>query len=162
MANILALMVIVAMGYLIMGVISRKKEELADKELRHQEQFLKETQSLLKPQLPTFDTNYRTAVIEYLTAQGYKLSEHARTHGIDLIGLKEKELLLVRCENEMKEIKVVDLKLFIADCTVYIDHNPMLGGRSSVRLYATNRPITEEGHAYARENPDSVRLLEEV
>jgi len=54
------------------------------------------------------------------------------------------------------------LQMFIADCTTYIDKNPMLRGRSCVRFYATNRPFTEEAMIYVRENPASVHLMDEI
>lgn len=175
MANLITLLVIIAAGYWIMMIVSRKKQELADKELRQKEQFLKESQSILKTEAPSFtasiqseiiqpasNNNYSEKITQYFSAQGYIITDGIKTDGIDLIGVKEKELLLIRCESAIKEIKKIDLQIFIAECTVYIDNNPILKERSSVRVYATNRPITDEAQEYARNNSSSLRFLEEV
>jgi hypothetical protein len=157
-----------------MQLISRKQRELGEKELRQKEQFLKDTRALLKTEAPSFtapipseqiqllsNDNYRAKVAEYFTAQGYVLSDE-KAEGIDLVGEKEKELLLVRCESDLKEIKKIDLKMFIADCTVYIDTHPLLREKIPVRMYTTNRPITEEAREYVRNHLSSLRLAEEV
>ena len=175
MANLITLLVIIAAVYWIIMIISRKKQELADKELRQKEQFLKESQSILKNEAPSFsasiqsetiqpvqNNNYLTEITNYFTAQGYTITDGMKTDGIDLIGVKEKELLLIRCENTLKEIKKVDLQIFIAECTVYIDNNPMLAGRTMARVYATNRPITDEAQEYARNNALSLRFLDVI
>lgn len=174
MANFITLFIIIAVGYWIIMIVTRKKQELADKELRQKEQFLKESQSILKTEAPSFtapmrsetiqpaNNNYTKEITNYFTTQGYSITDGIKTDGIDLIGVKEKELLLIRCENTLKEIKKVDLQLFIAECTVYIDNNPMFAGRNGVRVYATNRPITEEALEYVRHYPSSLRLLEDL
>jgi hypothetical protein len=175
MANLITILVVIAAGYWIMMIVSRKKQELADKELRQKEQFLKESQSILKTEAPSFstpiqtetiqptsDNNYSEKVSQYFSTQGYIITDGIKTDGIALIGVKERELLLIQCESTLKEIKKIDLKIFIADCTVYIDNNPMLTGRSIVRVYATNRPITDEAQEYVRNNSSSLRFLEDI
>lgn len=175
MANLITLLVIIAAGYWIIMIVSRKKQELADKELRQKEQFLKESQLILKTEAPSFgaplqsetiqpvsNNNYSTEVTNHYSAQGYTVTDGVKADGIDLIGLKENELLLIRCESTLKDIKKIDLQIFIADCTVYIDNNPMLKGRLCTRVYATNRPITEDAQEYVRNNSSSLRFLEEV
>jgi hypothetical protein len=168
MTNMLALLLIVAIGYWVVTIISRKKRELEQKELQQAEQFLKETQALLKAEIPSpseenkSTTQYREKVAEHFQTDGYNITEVSKAEGIDLIGIKEKELILIRCEEALKEIKKVDIKLFIAECSVYVDNNPMFKGRSCSQIFATNRPITEEASLYLRENPSSVRLLEEL
>ncbi|MFY9143159.1 hypothetical protein [Sulfuricurvum sp.] len=173
MATFITVFVILAASYWIVMIISRKQKEVAEKELYQREQFLKETQSLLKTETPSYTVPLasemaQTAPVDYcaqvsknLSELGYTITKSSKAEGIDLIGLKEKELLLVRCESTLKEIRQSDLKGFIADCSVYIDNNPMLTGRSLVRCYATNRPITEEAQRYLREYPMSLRLFEE-
>ncbi|MDD2780167.1 hypothetical protein [Sulfuricurvum sp.] len=176
MANILTLIILAVIGYWAMMIISRKKRELADKELLHREQFLKETQSLLKMEAPvtvdiaeqsptlqpTSNTDFVQKVSDYFSAQGYSITQSPKAEGIDLIGVKEKELLLIRSDNVIKEVKKIDLQLFISECSVYIDNNPMLESRLLMRLYATNRPITEEAQRFVRENPVSLRLIEDI
>lgn len=175
MANILTLLIIGAIGYWVMIIIERKKRELEEKELLQKEQFIKETQSLLKMEVPlvvspaqepvvqpTINTTFRQKVIDSFSEQGYSMSESPKAEGIDLLGVKEKELLLIRCDNALKEVKKIDLQLFIAECSLYIDHNPMLKSRTLIRLYATDRPITDEAQHFVRENPASLRLIEEI
>lgn len=173
MINMLALTLLIAFGYWVFNTISRQKRELEQKELQQSEQFLKETQALLKTEAPSSYTSpiteenistsqYREKVTKHFEANGYNITEISKAEGIDLIGIKEKTLVLIRCEEKLKEIKKIDIKLFIADCSVYIDNNPMFEGRSSTRIFASNRPITEEVSLYLRNNPISVRLLEEI
>lgn len=176
MANILTLIILAAIGYWAMMIVSRKKRELADKEMLQKEQFLKETQSLLKMETPvsvvapaqsptlhpTSSTDFVQKVSDYFSAQGYSITKSPRAEGIDLIGVKERELLLIRSDNDIKEVKKIDLQLFIAECSVYIDNNPMLESRLLIRLYASNRPITEEAQKFVRENPASLRLIEDI
>lgn len=169
MVTFISLLIIIAIAYWIRMIISRKQRELAYKEHRQREQFLNESQSLLKSETPAISAktpsssneSYRVDVSRYWNIQGYTITESVKAEGIDLIGFKDKELLLVRCETALREVKKIDLQLFIADCTTYIDKNPMLRGRSCVRFYATNRPLTEEAAMYARENPASVHLMDE-
>ena len=118
MANILTLIILSAIGYWMVIIISRKKRELADKELLQREQFLKETQSLLKmetpiavdvatqpaTQYPTSNTDFIQKVSDYFSAQGYSITQLPKAEGIDLIGVKEKELLLIRSDNVIKEV----------------------------------------------------------
>lgn len=175
MVTFISLLIIVAIAYWIRMIISRKQKELADKEHRQREQFLNESQSLLKSETPSvsipvisekvpppLDESYRIDVTRYWNTQGYTLTESVKVEGIDLIGFKDKELLLIRCETALREVKKIDLQVFIADCSTYIDKNPMLQGRSCMRFYATNRPLTEEAAMYVRENPASVHLMEEI
>jgi hypothetical protein len=165
MINMLGLILLVVIGYWVVTIISRKKRELEQKELQQAEQFLKETQALLKEETaPLSEENtsthsYREKVAEHFQAEGYNITEVSKAEGIDLIGIKEKELILIRCEEKFKEIKKMDIKLFIAECSVYVDNNPMFKGRSCTRIFATHRPITEEVALYLRENPSSLQLF---
>lgn len=166
MTNLFALIIVITVTYLIMRIISRKKRELADKELQQREQFLKESKALLKrdgisenstviPQ--TFDQNYKLFVKEYFTAQGYITSELAEHEGIDLMGIKEKELIVVRCGKETDERGI---KEFIADCTLFIEKNPMLSNRSIKRIYTAPRPLTDPKILnFFHSNPQSIHLL---
>lgn len=175
MANLLSLLIIIVISYWVMMIISRKKRELADKELLQKERFLKETQSLLKTEVTSVTSflkpqmeqstpheNIMYKVSEYFITQGYSITEVSKAEGIDLIGVKEKELLLIHIENSLQEIKKLDLQLFIAKCSIYIDHNPMLKNRSLIRVYATNKPIMDEAQKFVRDNPASLRLMEEI
>lgn len=173
MVNILSLIFLIAIAFLIVKIISHKQRELLEKELQQKEQLLLEIQSLLKTEAPSSlntpasdknesPINYHTKVAEYFKTNGYNITEASKAEGIDLIGIKEKELLLVRCEEKLKEIKKIDIKLFIAECSVYVDNNPMFRGRSCMRYYVTNRPIVDEARHYLRENPLSIRILEDI
>lgn len=171
MGNLIGLIIIVAIGYWIITIVSRKKKELETKELLHKEYFLKETQSLLKTEASSYTTpsidnstieDYSKKISAYFTTQGYSITAVAKAEGITLLGLKEKELLVVHCETELKAIQKIDLQLFIAACTLYIDQNPIFKGRSLRRCFSTNRPISEEAQIFVRENPASLFLIEEI
>lgn len=171
MTNILTVLIIVAIIYWIKTIISRKQKELDDKELLHREQFLKESQSLLDTTVTKTDNENNTAPVqsdnnfvseisEYFKANGYVITESSKTEGIDLIGIKENELALIRCKSSLKEIKEAHLKEFIADCTIYTDKHPMLKNKEIRRYYATDRAVSDEGHAFLRNSPSSLSLVE--
>lgn len=171
MTNILAILIIAAIIYWIKTIISRKQKELDEKELLHREQFLKESQSLLnttvtktenenKTAPAPSDNNFIAQISEYFKSKGYVITESSKTEGIDLIGIKENELALIRCESSLKEVKEINFKEFIADCTVYTNTHPMLKHKEIRRYYATNRAVSEEGHAFARNHPSTLQLLE--
>lgn len=170
MTNILTILLIAAIIYWIKIIISRKKKELSEKELIHRKQFLKETQSLLET-IPnkavngtttpmTSNHTFMSRLNEYFTSKGFMITESSKTDGIDLIGIKENELALIRCENRLKEIKTENLKEFIADCTVYTDTHPILNDRKIRRYYATDRTITQEGYTFVRNHPSILILVE--
>lgn len=166
MANLFALIIVVTVAYLIMRIISQKKRELADKEELQREQFLQESKALLKREnipemstLPaqTFHQNYKSFVNRYFTAQGYIISEYAGLEGIDFMGVKEKELIMVRCGKETDE-RII--KEFIADCTLFIEKNPMFSNRSVKRIYTTPHSSNDPKILnFFHDNPQSIQLL---
>lgn len=172
MTNLLTILIIVAIIYWIKTIISRKQKELIEKELRHREQFIKETKFLLDSPMtvpedtpktvsePPKNNDFLLQSIEHFKSLGYTLTESTKVHGIDLIGIKENELALIGYESTKKEITVGDLKEFVADCTVYTDTHPMLKNKEIRRYYATNRAVSEEGHAFLRNHPSTLRLVE--
>lgn len=169
MQNLLALIVIIVVVYLIMNVIARKKLELKEKEKLQREQFLQETQALLKtdtpiktdPIPPKIEKQaYRSYVSEYFTAQGYIISEYAHDNGIDFIGVKEKELIMICCDNSDKEIKENTIKAFIADCTIHIEKNPMLSNRTVKRIYVTPKALNDpEASNFIHAHAQSIHYL---
>lgn len=172
MTNLLTILIIVAIIYWIKTIISRKQKELGEKELLHREQFLKETQSLLKTpstmpepnveplSVPTKNNDFLESVTEHFKSLGYTLTESTKAQGIDLIGIKENELALVGYEGNKREVKLGDLKEFVADCTVYTDTHPMLKNKEIQRYYVTNQAVSEEGHAFVRNHPSTLHLVE--
>lgn len=172
MVNVLTSVFILVLAFWILKIIARKKQELEEKEKQQREQFLKESQLLLKTEAPSFNSpiqqesklsdNYRGKVADYFKSNGYTITEASKAEGIDLIGIQERELLLIRCESTLKEVKVTDLKVFIAECSIYLDNNPMFKGRSCIRVYASSRPITDEARFFARKYTSSIRILEDI
>lgn len=171
MANLFTLLIIIAIVFIIYTIIGRKQKELSEKERIQRERFLKETQSILEmtpikpdesPTMPTqIDNNdYVMRISDYFTSKGYTITESAKTMGIDLIGIKENELLLIRCERHLKEVKIGDLKEFIADCTIYADTHPILNTKKIVRYFATQRAITEEAQHFLRNHSSTLQLTE--
>lgn len=172
MVNILTYLFIAGLVFWILKIISRKQQELAEKEKQQREVFLKETQSLLKTETSSFSVavpeeskpthGYCNKVAEYFTSNGYSITEASKAEGIDLIGIQERALLLIRCESKLKEVKIADLKIFIAECSIYLDNNPIFKGRSYRRVYASQRPITEEARLFIRQNTSSIHLIEDI
>ena len=169
MINTLTLVFLIAIIFLIIKIISRKRREINEKEMQQKELLIQEMQSILKTQTPTktmentpenIEKYYLDNVAAEFRSNGYSISELTKAEGIDLIGIKEKELILIRCETNLKEIKKIDLLLFIASCSLYLDHNPMFKSRSITRIYTTSRPITDEAREFTRENSLSLRLNE--
>lgn len=171
MGNSLTLVLIIAIGYWILLIIRRKRSELNTKEEQQRELFLSQTKAILKTEATVKDNisypqslqnsgSFQNQIAESFKTQGYIITESSKTDGIDLIGIKENELALIRCEISLKEVKEINLKEFIADCTLYTDTHPILNGREIRRYYATNRIIEQEGHAFLRNHPSSLRLIE--
>jgi len=175
MSTLITLFIFLVIGYVIVSIVSRKQRELAEKESRQRDQFIQESQLILKEQLPSsphknpsttrppsVTQEHIKQVINYFLEHGYKVGDIEHFEGIDMIGIKEKELLLVRCESSLKEIRQQDLKEFIADCTVYLDKNPMFHNRTVHRVYATTSPMSVEALDYARLHTSSIRILENL
>ncbi len=171
MINFLTLFLLIIIFLLSVKIISRKQHEVAEKELQQKELLIQEMQTILNTQTfsaketrgtidNSIDKNHIHQIAEYFKSQGYSISELSKTEGIDLIGIKEKELLLIRCETTLKEVKTTDLMIFIASCTLYVDHNPIFKNRSIVRIYSTSRPIRDDARQFIRENSLSLRLNE--
>lgn len=171
MINFLTLFFLIIILLLILKIISRKQHEVAEKELQQKELLIQEMQTILNAQTSSakekretiensVDNSYVHQIAEHFKSEGYSISELSKAEGIDLIGIKEKELLLIRCESALKEVKKDDLLLFIGSCTLYVEHNPMFKNRSIVRIYSTSRPIREDARQFIRENSLSLRLNE--
>ncbi|PHM17796.1 MAG: hypothetical protein CJD30_04285 [Sulfuricurvum sp. PD_MW2] len=129
MINFLTLFLLIIIFLLTVKIISRKQHEVAEKELQQKELLIQEMQTILNTQIfsaketrgtidNSIDKNHIHQIAEYFKSQGYSISELSKTEGIDLIGIKEKELLLIRCETTLKEVKTTDLMIFIASCTL--------------------------------------------
>lgn len=77
--------------------------------------------------------------------QGYKvyfkgINEGLRDKGIDLIAYKGKEALLIQCKNwEHSQVKQEHLRIFLGDCTVYIEQNQKIFAKKNVhRVFVTS------------------------
>lgn len=71
--------------------------------------------------------------------QGYKvyfkgINEGLRDKGIDLVAYKGKEALLIQCKNwERSQVKQEHLRIFLGDCTAYIEQNQKIFAKKNVR-----------------------------
>ena len=71
--------------------------------------------------------------------QGYKvyfkgINEGLCDKGIDLIAYKGKEALLIQCKNwEHSQVKQEHLRIFLGDCTAYIEQNQKIFVKKNVR-----------------------------
>ena len=72
---------------------------------------------------------YELQILTYYKNQGYKvypqgLIKGKDDGGIDLVAYKDSEALLVQCKNwEHSQIKKEHLRIFMGDCTAYIENN---------------------------------------
>lgn len=171
MGNIITLLIVVGVGYAIIMIVQRKQKEIAEKEQKQQEMLFHEMQSLLKTEpapnispssLPLNNDGYLTKVSEYYKKEGYLVTTTLQSSGIDLFGIRDNEALFIHCETLQKQIEPDDLKMFIANCTLYLDENPSLSSRTLRRIYATNRPISPDALAFVRNYPHSIYLHENL
>lgn len=169
MGNIITLLIFLGVGYSIIMIVKRKQKEIAEKEQKQQEMLFHEMQSLLKTEptqrvspssLPLEDDEYLTDISEYYKKEGYLVTTTLQSAGIDLFGIRDNEALFIHCETSQKQIEPDDLKIFIGECTLYLDENPSLSSRTLRRIYATNRPVSPEAIAFIRSYPNSIFLHE--
>ena len=165
MSNIIALIVIITFGFWMREYLSRKKETLAEKELQQKNRFMQETKPFLSsPALSRNDTLSAEKRInqasDYFKSQGYKLSEHARGEGIDLVGIREKELIMVFCPRNEQDLNVGRIKTFIADTVLHLEKNPMLSQRKLVRFIVTADTLKgDDVSTFLRSHPHSLTHL---
>lgn len=82
---------------------------------------------------------YELQILGYYKKQGYKvypqgLIKGKADGGIDLIAHKDKETLLIQCKNwEHSQVKQEHLRIFLGDCTAYIEQNQKTLAKRSVR-----------------------------
>lgn len=82
---------------------------------------------------------YELQIVRHYKQQGYKvypkgLKEGRRDKGIDIIAYKGKEALLIQCKNwEHSQVKQEHLRIFLGDCTAYIEQNQKIFAKRSVR-----------------------------
>lgn len=83
--------------------------------------------------------NTNCNIVKHYKQQGYKvypkgLKEGRRDKGIDIIAYKGKEALLIQCKNwERSQVKQEHLRIFLGDCTAYIEQNQKIFAKRSVR-----------------------------
>ncbi len=82
---------------------------------------------------------YELQIVRHYKQQGYKvypkgLKEGRRDKGIDIIAYKGKEALLIQCKNwERSQVKQEHLRIFLGDCTAYLEQNQKIFAKRSVR-----------------------------
>ncbi len=87
---------------------------------------------------------YELQIGKYYQSQGYKvyfkgINEGRKDEGIDLIAYKNKEAILIQCKNwENSQIKQEHLRIFLGDCTAYIEQNPKIAKRNIHRVFVTS------------------------
>ena len=81
---------------------------------------------------------YERQIGKYYQQQGYNvyfkgLEEGRRDRGIDLIAYKGNDALLIQCKNwENSQIKQEQLRIFLGDCTAYLEQNQKIFSKKNV------------------------------
>lgn len=82
---------------------------------------------------------YEIQIGKWYQKQGYKvyfkgINEGRRDAGIDLIAYKGQEAILIQCKNwENTQIKQEHLRIFMGDCTAYLEQNEFRFRKKNVR-----------------------------
>lgn len=82
---------------------------------------------------------YEWQIFELYRQQGYKvypkgLNEGRRDKGIDLVAHKGNETVLIQCKNwENSQVKQEHLRIFLGDCTAYLEQNQKFLAKKSIR-----------------------------
>lgn len=82
---------------------------------------------------------YELQIGRWYQKQGYKvyfkgINEGRRDGGIDLIAYKGQEAILIQCKNwENTQVKQEHLRIFMGDCTAYLEQNEARFRRKNVR-----------------------------
>ena len=82
---------------------------------------------------------YELQIGKLYQQQGYKvyfkgINEGVRDKGIDLIAYRGKEALLIQCKNwEHSQVKQEHLRIFLGDCTAYIEQNQKIFAKRNMR-----------------------------
>lgn len=82
---------------------------------------------------------YEQQILKLYKKQGYKIYPQGfikgkADGGIDLIAYKGNEALLIQCKNwEYSQVKQEHLRIFLGDCTAYLEKNHKIFAKKNVR-----------------------------
>lgn len=82
---------------------------------------------------------YEHQILRHYKKQGYKVYPQGfikgkADSGIDLIAYKGNEALLIQCKNwEYSQVKQEHLRIFLGDCTAYLEKNHKIFAKKKVR-----------------------------
>lgn len=82
---------------------------------------------------------YEQQILRHYKKQGYKVYPQGfikgkADGGIDLIAYKGNEALLIQCKNwEYSQVKQEHLRIFLGDCTAYLEKNHKIFAKKNVR-----------------------------
>lgn len=85
------------------------------------------------------DDKYEQQILKLYKKQGYKVYPQGfikgkADGGIDLIAYKGNEALLIQCKNwEYSQVKQEHLRIFLGDCTAYLEKNHKIFAKKNVR-----------------------------
>ncbi len=89
--------------------------------------------------------NYEFQISKYYKNKGYKIYPNGINNGvadggIDIVAHKGSETILIQCKNwEYSQIKQKHLRIFLGDCTAYIERNQnYLAKRKICRVFVTS------------------------
>ena len=96
--------------------------------------------------------NYEFQISKYYKNKGYKIYPNGINNGvadggIDIVAHKGSETILIQCKNwEYSQIKQEHLRIFLGDCTAYIERNQKyLAKRKIRRVFVTSCKRTDYG-----------------
>lgn len=110
---------------------------------------------------------YELQIGKFYQKQGYKvyfkgINEGRRDKGIDIIAYKGKEALLIQCKNwERSQVKQEHLRIFLGDCTAYIEQNQKIFAKRSVRrVFVTSCESVDYGvKKFLEENDMEYKII---
>ena len=111
--------------------------------------------------------DYERQIGRFYQQQGYKvyfkgIKEGRRDQGIDLIAYKGREAILIQCKNwENTQIKQEHLRIFLGDCTAYLEQNQKIFAKKNVsRVFVTSCENLDYGvKKFLEENSMEYRII---
>ncbi len=163
--KILEILFASALALMVIYVLFKKHENdeyLSDTQIQHETHKVSN-----KLQNKQKGVKYELQIGKLYQRQGYKvyfkgINEGVRDKGIDLIAYKGKEALLIQCKNwEHSQIKQEHLRIFLGDCTAYIEQNQRVFAKKNVqRVFVTSCKNVDYGvKKFITENNVEYRII---
>ena len=109
--------------------------------------------------------NYELQIKKFYENKNYKVDTNGinkgkKDGGIDLIALKDNEIILIQCKNHQKEIEQDLIRKFIGDCYVFESKNKdITKNRKIKREFVSNSSADYGSKMFLNENTEIVNFL---